>query len=53
VADPALNQFYGPAAVAFEPVAVEGFGHDPKLDNQVAGEVLGLDFTPFLAPEAQ
>jgi hypothetical protein len=29
-----------------------GLGHDAELD-EVAREVLRLDFTPFFAPEAQ
>jgi hypothetical protein len=39
--------------VAFEPLPIEVLGHDAELDDQVAGEVLQLDFTPFLAPQAQ
>ena len=34
-------------------MAVEGFGGHPELDDKVAEEVLGLELTPFLAPEAQ
>jgi hypothetical protein len=39
--------------VAFEPVAVEGLGDHPELDDEVAGEVLGLDVTSLLVPEAE
>jgi hypothetical protein len=28
-----------PLRVAFEPVAVEGFGHDPELDDEVVRKV--------------
>ena len=35
--------------VAFEPVAVEGLGDHPELDDEVAGKVLGLDVTSLLA----
>ena len=41
------------AGVAFEPVAVEGLGDDAELDDEIAGEVLGLDLTALLAPEAE
>jgi hypothetical protein len=34
-------------------VPVEVLGHDPKLDDQVGGEVLGLGFTALFAPEAE
>src|SRR6516165_1708986 len=39
--------------IALEPVAVEGLGHDPELDDEVAREVFGLDLAPLLAPEAK
>ena len=32
---------------------VEGLGHDPELDDEVAREVLRLDFAPLLPPEAE
>ena len=38
--------------IAFEPAAVEVFGDHAELDNEVAGEVLGLDFAPRFTPEA-
>ena len=41
------------AGVAFEPVAVEGLGDDAELDDEVAGEVLGLDLAALLPPEAE
>ena len=31
---------------------IEGFGHEPELDDEVAGEVLRLGLAPFLVPEA-
>jgi hypothetical protein len=34
-------------------VPVEGFGDHPELDNEVAGEVLGLDLAALLPPEAE
>ena len=31
---------------------IERLGHDPELDNEVAGQVLWLDFAALLPPEA-
>jgi hypothetical protein len=42
-----------PPRVAFEPVAVEGFGDNPELDDEVAGEVLRLDLAVLLPPEPE
>jgi len=33
-------------------MAVEGFGDDPELDDEIAGEVLGLDLTALFTPQA-
>ena len=41
------------AGVAFEPVAVEGLGHHPELDDEVAGEVLRLDLAALFPPQAE
>ncbi len=41
------------AGVALEPVAIEGFGHDPELDDEVAGEVLRFDLAALFPPQAQ
>ena len=49
---PPLDLAEGLAGVAFEPVAIEGLGHDPELDDEVAGQVLGLDLAALLAPKA-
>ena len=35
------------------PVAVEGFGHRAELDDEIAGEVFGLDLAPFFPPQAE
>jgi predicted nucleic acid-binding protein len=42
-----------PLRVAFEPVAVERFGNHPELDDEVAGEVLGLDFAALFPPQVE
>src|SRR5271169_5876108 len=47
-----LNAFNGLPGVALVPIPVEGFGHETELDDQVAGQVLRLDFTPLFLPEA-
>ena len=41
------------AGIALVPVPVEGLGHDAELDDEVAGEVLGLDLAALFPPEAQ
>ena len=48
--DPALNRGEDLAGVAFEPVAVEGLGNQPELDDEVAGQVLRLDFAALFPP---
>ena len=50
---PALDVGEDLAGIAFEPVAVEGLGDDPELDDEVAGEVLRLDLAAFFPPEAE
>ena len=50
---PALDAGEDLAGVAFEPVAVEGLGDDPELDDEVAGEVLGLDLAALFPPQAE
>ena len=37
--------------ISLVPASIEFFGDCPKLDNEVAGEVLRLDLTAFLAPK--
>jgi hypothetical protein len=34
-----------------KPVPVEVLGRDPKLDNQVVGQVLGFGLATLVAPE--
>ena len=51
--NPPLDPAKGVTGVAFEPVAVEGFGHDPELDDEIAGQVLWLDLAALLAPKAE
>ena len=41
------------SGVALVPVPVKGFGREPKLDDEIAGEVLRLDLAAFLLPQAQ
>jgi hypothetical protein len=51
--DPTLDVGEDLAGIAFEPVAVEGLGHDPQLDDKVGGVVLGLDLTALFSPKAE
>jgi hypothetical protein len=52
MAQPMLDAFDGLPGIAFEPMPVEGFSHQPELDDEVAGQVLRLGLPPFLAPQA-
>jgi hypothetical protein len=52
VTHPPLNLRDRLPGVALIPVPVEGLGRDPKLDDEVAGEVLRLGLAALLAPEA-
>src|SRR5438552_17804171 len=49
----ALDRCDAPTSVALVPGAIELFGYCAQLHDQIAGEVLGLGFTAFFAPEAQ
>ena len=49
----ALDVFEDLAGIALVPVPIERFGHEAKLDDEVAGEVLRLDLAAFLPPEAE
>ena len=49
--DLALDVGNGLAGIALVPRAVELFGGNPELDNEVAGQVLRLGSPPFLPPE--
>jgi hypothetical protein len=39
--------------IPFEPLAIEVFRHDPKLNDKVAREVLGFGFAALLSPETE
>ena len=34
-------------------MAVEGFGHDPELDDKIPGEVFRLGLAAFFPPQAK
>jgi len=53
MSEPMLNAFDRLPGVALVPMSVEGFGHQPELDDEVAGEVLWFDFSPLFLPEAE
>src|SRR5262245_28988277 len=48
----ALDIGNAPAGGALVPGAVEVLGGGRKLDNEIAGQVLGHSLTAFLAPQA-
>ena len=35
----------------FIPAAIEVFGGEAKLDDEIAGQIFGLDLSPLLPPE--
>jgi hypothetical protein len=49
---PMLDAFDRLPGVALIPMSVEGFSHEPELDNKVAGQVLRLGLAPFLVLQA-
>jgi len=51
--DEALDVADAPARVALVPGPVELFCCHPELDNEIAGKVLGLGLTAFLAPQPE
>ena len=53
MAEPALNGLDALPGIALVPAPVESLGRHPELDDEVPGEVLGLDFSAFLVPEAE
>jgi hypothetical protein len=50
---PPLDFFERVASIALIPVSVEGLRHYPELNEEIAGEVLGLSFAALLSPEAE
>jgi hypothetical protein len=51
--DSLLDALDGPTRIPLIPFAVESFGREAQLDNEVAREVLRLGLAALLAPEAQ
>jgi hypothetical protein len=41
----------GAPGIPLEPLAIEVFRHDPKLNDQVARKVFGFDLGPLLSPQ--
>ena len=50
---PPLDVLDGLPGVALVPVPIEVLGHDPELDDEVAGEVLRFGLAPLLPPQAE
>src|SRR5437763_13922583 len=56
---PAENRMPNPALdvpqrlprIALEPLPIEGFGGDPQLNDEIAGQVFWFDFAPLFPPE--
>src|SRR5580693_1068838 len=53
VPQPMLNAFDRLPGVALVPMPVEGFSHEPELDDEVAGQVLRLGLSTLFLPEAE
>ena len=53
VPNPLLDVGDNLAGVAFKPMPVEVFGDPPKLDNEVAGQVLRFGFAALLPPKPE
>jgi hypothetical protein len=53
VQNPTLDVFDGLAGIALVPGPIERLGHQAELDDQVAGQVLRLDFAALFPPEAE
>ena len=53
MADPALDIFNDLPGRALVPLPVQGFGREPELDDEIAGQVFRLGLAAFLAPEPQ
>src|SRR5438067_7671244 len=51
--NPQLDILDSLAGIALEPVPVEWLGHDTELDDEIAGQVLRLEFAAFLSPQPQ
>jgi hypothetical protein len=52
VADALLHIDYDLAGIGLIPAAVQFFSHRAELDNEVAGQVLWLDFAALLSPKS-
>ena len=53
VLDPTLDVFDGLPRIALVPDPIERLGHQAELDDEVAGEVLGLGLAALFPPEAE
>ena len=53
VPHPALHVLEHFAGVRLEPAPVQGLGRDAELDDEVSGQVLGLDLAALLLPKAE
>jgi hypothetical protein len=51
--DPPLYLSDGMTRVLLEPMSVQRLGRAAELDQEVAGQVLGLDLASFLPPELE
>jgi hypothetical protein len=53
MAPPMLDAFDRLPGVALEPMPIKNFSHESELDDEVAGQVLGLGFALFFPPQAE
>ena len=50
---PALDVGKDLPGIALVPAPIEGLGHHPELDDEIAGKVLRLDLAAFFPPQAE
>jgi hypothetical protein len=41
------------AGIGFIPTSIEVLGHDPELDDEIAGKILRLDLAALFPPQPQ
>ena len=53
VVHPPLDVFDRLSGISFKPSPIEALGHDPKLDDEVARQVVRLDLTALFLPKME
>jgi hypothetical protein len=53
MAEPPLDVLNQVPGIGLIPAPIEVFGDHPKLDDEIGGEILGLNLASFLPPQAR